>query len=234
MKSLFLAMICSIWQSIQCHSVAAENELQNAGSTDNVILVDNPVSAERTALNEVENAVRQNPGQAPDIVTKALRIEVPHPVPVSCEIVRAAIAGFGRQITRVGVARMVYAAVQAMPNETLSIVGVAIEDTLPGLHQDVVGAAIAACPNPYDCVSPTSLQSPACKAIVPTPIRPEPCDGTPLAEAIVQQALLSGAAENEFALDPDPGIGDLAHDALINKLPVLSQTPPPTPPPVSP
>jgi hypothetical protein len=255
MKLLFLAMIYSTWQSIQCYSIAAENELQNTGSTDNLILADNPVSAEHTALNEVENTVRQNPPQAPGIVTRALRTEVPHPVPFSCEIVRAAIAGFGRQITRIGVVRTVYAAVQASPDETLSIVAVAIEDTPPALHRDIVGAAIAAVPDPYACVSPNSLHPMPCNpepipqpppsqnrrsvqaeapAIVSTPVQPEPCDGTPLAEAIVQEALLSGAAENEFALYPDPGIGDLAYDALITKSPSLGPTPPPTPPPVSP
>jgi hypothetical protein len=250
MKSLFLAMICSTWQWVQCYSIAAESELQNTGSTDNLILVDNPVSAERTALNEVENTVRQNPPQAADIVTRALRTEVPHPVPFSCEIVRAAIAGFGRQITRIGVVRTVYASVQASPDETLSIVAVAIEDTPPALHRDIVGAAIAAVPDPYACVSPNSLHPMPCnpeptsqdrrsvqaeaQAIVSTPVQPEPCDGTPLAEAIVQEALLSGAAENEFASYPDRGIGNLAYDALITKSPSLGPTPPPTPPPVSP
>jgi hypothetical protein len=66
------------------------------------------------------------------------------------------------------------------------------------------------------------------------PIQPEPCGGTPLAEAILQQALLSGANENEFALYPDLGIGALAYDALITKSPPLAPAPPPTPPPVSP
>lgn len=195
-KPQFLSMICTVWLSIQCHSVAAGNELQTGVSAEDLILVDNPISAEQTALNEVENSVRQNPTQAPDIVAKALRTEVPHPVPFACEIVRAAIAGIGRQITRVGIARLVYAAVQASPDEALSIVGVAIEDTPPALHQDVVGAATAAVPDPYACVSPGSLQFPPCnpgpkeapdgksaqfsgkelepKAVAPTPIQPEP------------------------------------------------------------
>jgi hypothetical protein len=253
MKSLFPAVSCVACLLIQFHSFAAENQLRTVVSND-LILVDNPLSAEQVALSEVEIAVRQNPGQAPDVVTKAIRTEVPHPVPFSCEIVRAAIAGFGKQITRIGVARAVYSAVKASPEETLGIVAVAIEDTAPGLHQDVVGAAIAAVPDPYACIS-GSLPSPPCpepkkaphrwsarfpdrevepNALVPTLIEPEPCNGTPLAEAIVQEALLSGATENEFTLYPDPGIGDLAYDYLINKFPVLKPTPPPTPPPVSP
>gem|GEM_PF-4698072 len=255
-KSLFLSMICTAWLSTECHSIAAGNEVETGVSTEALILVENPVSAEQTALSEVENSVRQNPAQAPDIVTKALRTEVPHPVPMVCEIVRAAIAGFGAQITRIGVARTVYAAVQASPDETLSIVGVAIEDTPPALHRDVVGAAIAAVPDPYACVSPNSLHYMPCnsvptpalnrqsmlhsdseaehQAIVSTPIQPEPCNGPTLAEAILQEALLSGATENEFVLYPYPGIGDLAYDALITKSPPSGPTPPPTPPPVSP
>jgi hypothetical protein len=255
-KSLVLSVICTAWLSLECHSVAAGNELQTHVSAEDLILVDNPVSAEQTALNEIEDSVRQNPAQAPDIVTRALRTEVPHPVPMSCEIVRAAIAGFGKQITRIEVARTVYAAVQASPNETLSFVAVAIEDTRPALHQDVVGSAIAAVPDPYACVSPNSLHATPCnpgptpapnghgvlhsdneaepQAVVSTPIQSEPCHGTTLAEAILQVALLSGATESEFALYPDSGIGELAYDALITKDPPLAPTPPPTPPPVSP
>jgi hypothetical protein len=141
-------MICVAWLSIQWHSFAARHELQTNVSAEDLILAGNPVSTEQIALHEVENAVRQKPAQAPDIVTRALRTEVPYPVPTSCEIVRAAIAGFGDWITRIGLARTVYAAVKASPDETLSIVGAAIEDTRPALHQDRVGAAIAAVPGP--------------------------------------------------------------------------------------
>jgi hypothetical protein len=70
--------------------------------------------------------------------------------------------------------------------------------------------------------------------VSPRVIEPEPCNGIPLAEAIVQSALLSGATENELTLYPNRGIGDLAYDYLINKSPVFRPTPPPTPPPVSP
>jgi hypothetical protein len=249
-------MVCTVGVLIRYDSVAAGNELQTNVSAKDFILAENSVSAEQTVLNEIENAVRQTPSQAPDIVTKALRTEVPHPVPMSCEIVRAAIAGFGDQITRIEVARTVYAAVQASPDETLGIVGVAIEDTRPALHKDVVGAAIAAVPDPYACVSPNSLHYMPCnpvptpspnpqrmphsdseaesQPIVSTPIEPEPCDGPTLAEAIFQEALLAGAVESEFALNPDPGIGGLAYDALITKSPPSGPTPPPTPPPVSP
>ena len=256
MKSLFLSMVCTAGLSIQHHSVAAGNERHTNVSAKDFILAADSVSAEQTALNEVENAVRQTPVQAPDIVTKALRTEVPYPVPMACEIVRAAIAGFGDQITRIEVARTVYAAVQSSPDETLGIVGVAIEDTRPALHKDVVGAAIAAVPDPYACVSEDSVHAAPCspgptpapdgkgvlrsdkevatKAIVSTPIQSEPCDGPTLAEAILQEAILAGAVESEFALNPDPGIGDLAYDALITKVPPSGPTPPPTPPPISP
>jgi hypothetical protein len=163
---LFPPVICVAWLFFQLNSFAARNAL-----SDDLIPVDNPASAEQLALSEVETAVRKNPAQAPDIVTTAIRAEVPHPVRFSCEIVRAAIAGFGRQITKIGVARTVYAAVQASPEETLGIVGVAIQDTPPALHQDVVGAAIAAVPDPYACVSPGSLQS------LPCNLRPKKAPG---------------------------------------------------------
>lgn len=254
LKTLLLSIVCTAGLSTQYDSVAAENELQTNVSAKDFILAENSVSAEQTVLNEIENAVRQAPSQAPDIVTKALRTEVPHPVPMACEIVRAAIAGFGKQITRIGVARAVYSAVRARPDETLSIVGAAIEDTPAALHADVVGAAIAAVPDPYACVSPNSLHFMPCnpvpapasnrqsvldadrepEPIVSTQIQSEPCNGPTLAEAILQEALLAGAVESEFALNPDPGIADLTYDTLITKAPPSGPTPPPTPPPISP
>jgi hypothetical protein len=256
MKPLVLPLLCMACLSLECRSVAVGNELETNISAENFILAGNSASAEQTALNEIENSVRRNPVQAPEIVAKALRTEVPHPVPKTCEIVRAAIAGFDRQITRITVSRLVYAAIRANPDETLGIVSVAIENTQPVLHQDVVGAAIAAVPDPYACVSPDSLHAAPCdqgptpspdgkdnllsdeevdtKAIVRTPFQSEPCQGTTLAEAILQVALLSGATQSEFALHPDPGIGVLAYDGLITKDPPSGPTPVPTPPPVSP
>jgi hypothetical protein len=71
------------------------------------------------------------------------------------------------------------------------------------------------------------------KATVSTPIQPEPCTGITMAEAILQVALLSGATENEFALIPDPGTGDLAYDSLVTKAPPSGPTPPPALPPVA-
>jgi hypothetical protein len=241
MKSLFLSLVCTAALSIEYDSVAAGDALQKNVSAKDFTLADNVVSAEQTALNEIENAVRQTPAQAPDIVTKALRTEVPHPIPTACEVVRAAIAGFGERITRIDVARTVYAAIHASPEETLGIVGVAIADTRPALHKDVVGAAIAAVPDPYACVSPDRLRYIPCnpdRTPVPNresmPIQPEPCDGPTLAEAILQEAILAGAVESEFAINPEPDTGALAYDALITKTPPGGPTPPPTPPPISP
>jgi hypothetical protein len=99
-KALSLSLICTACLSIQCRSGTVGNERQTDVPLKDFIFAHDPVSAEQIALREVEHSVRQNQAQAPDIVTKALRTEVPHPVPVSCEIVRAAIAGFGAQITR--------------------------------------------------------------------------------------------------------------------------------------
>jgi len=70
------------------------------------------------------------------------------------------------------------------------------------------------------------------------PITPQPCYGPTMAEAIYQEALLSGATEADFLFNPylgytgDYGVTGIANDELINKQP--PPTPPPTPTPVSP
>jgi hypothetical protein len=158
---------------------------------------------------------------------------------------------------------MIFAAVKARSEETLSIVGVAIENLPDSLHRDIVGAAVAALPDPYVCVSPSSLRSPPCgripNLITYEPAQSGPCKELTLAEAIRQQALLSGTNQGEMALSTtinevlrdafapknDPAYSlesldtllrsNLAWDTVITKDPPTSgPTPPPTPPPVSP
>ena len=140
-------------------------------------------------------------------------------MPFSCQIVRAAISGFDGQANRVEVARLIFAAVKARPEEVLSIVGVAIENLPARLHRDIVGAAVAAVPDPYACISATSLHWPPCSrrpeqaghriasdqdprlnSIIYEPETSGPCPGITLAEAVLQQALLSGTIQSEMAL----------------------------------
>jgi hypothetical protein len=280
-NSLLLAPICTIWLLIRLQSVAAENQIDL--SDHDLILVENSASAEQAVLTEVQDAVRQDPTKAPDVVTRALKTQVPSPVSQSCEIVRAAIAGFDGRATRIGIARTVFTAVKTRPEEALGIVGVAIEDTPERLHRDIVGAAVAAVPDPYACVSPVSLQFPPCSPkpgpamdrnpsgsrlppnfIIYETEQSGPCNGITLAEAILQETLLSGTNESEMALsesvnavlrnalNPQIGYaydlgtlgtlqkGDFANDRLITKEPPISgptpppPTPLPTPPPISP
>jgi hypothetical protein len=262
----YLPAICIISLLVRLQAIAAHDPPVVGASDPDFILVENVTSAEQAVLNEVEAEVRRDRPKAPDVVTKALRTKVPAPVPFSCEIVRAAIFGFDEQANRVEVARLIFAAVKARPEEVLSIVGVAIEN-LPGrLHRDIVGAAVAAVPDPYACISPTSLHWPPCSrrpeqagyrtasdqdrqlnSIIYEPETPGPCTGITLAEAILQQALLSGTIQSEMALSttinevlrnvgsPDPlRASNFEWDTLISKDPGALGTPPPTPPPVSP
>ena len=187
-----------------------------------------PVSAERVALDEVRNAVQADPLNAPDTVTHSIRTDVPHPIPASCEIVRVAIRTLGKKATRVLVARIVYAAVRERPSETLDVVCVAIQDTPGTFHQDIVHAAIAAVPDPNARISRASLESEPCGC----PTRPELYEGIPLSEAIYEEALLNGATAYGLDYYQVLGVTGIANDDPINKNP--PPTPPPTPPPVSP
>jgi hypothetical protein len=242
-------------------SVAAHDARVVDASDRDFILVENVSSAEQAALAEVADRVRQDRTKAPEVVTKALSTEVPNPVPCSCEVVRAAIFGFAGQANRIEIARTIFAAVRARPEEALSIVGVAIEILPERLHRDVVGAAVAAIPDPYVCVSRNSLRSPPCSrrpnSITYQPEQSGPCTGITLAEAVLQEALLSGTNQSEMALSatinavlrntlnphtgPAYSLGSLDTllrsnwdwDTVITKDPPTA-TPQPTPPPVSP
>jgi len=192
-----------------------------------------PVSAERVALDEVRAAVQANPNKAPDIVKQAIRTDVPHPVPLSCKVVRAAITALGKKTTSVLVARIVYAAVSEQPIEALCIVGVAIQDTAAAFHQDIVHAAIAAVPDPYVRVSRTRLESETCDQSAACngagAAQSDSKNGIPLSDAIYEEALLTGATAYDLEYFPVLGVTGIANDDLINKNP-----PPPTPHPVSP
>jgi hypothetical protein len=224
-----IATICAICLLIRLPSVAAEIQTDLTGH--HLILVENSTSAEKAVLTEVQDAVRQDPTKSPDVVTLALKTQVPSPVPRSCEIVRATIAGFDGRETRIEIARTVFAAVKSRPEEVLAIVGVAIEDTPERLHRDIVGAAVAAVPDPYACVSPVSLECPTCSpspaapmdrspsgrglqpnSIIYAPEGSGPCNGISLAEAILREALLCGTNESEMALSDS--INGTLRDAL--------------------
>jgi hypothetical protein len=214
------------------------------------------ISAERVALDEVRDAVQADPNKAPDIVRQAIKTDVPHPVALTCEIVRVAIAAIGKKATRVLVARIVYSAANERPGEVLGIVGVAIQDTPSSFHRDIVHAAIAAVPDPYVRVSRASLESEPCnrpatwngptaaqsdgkniadfgkevepKETVYPPTQPESYEWITLSDAIYEEALLTGATAYELDYFPVLGVTGIANDYPINK------SPPPTPPPVSP
>src|SRR5262245_9554985 len=148
-RGRYLTAICMTLSFVRLQAIAAQDPPVVGASDRDFILLENVTSAEKAALNEVEAEVRRDRLKAPDLVAKALRTEVPHPVPCSCEIVRAAIFGFEGLANRVEVARLIFAAVKARPEEVLSIEGVAIEN-LPGrFHPDIVAAAVAAVPDPY-------------------------------------------------------------------------------------
>jgi hypothetical protein len=247
----FLSMLSLIaGLLVQFGPVAIGSELrseqapvQTTSGQSDALIQDPPLSAEDEALQEVAIAVRKNPANAPQITVSAIKTDVPRPVPQACEFVRAAIVALGDQRTKALVARIVYGAVSAAPNETLQIESVAIQEAPAAYHQDIVSATLAAVPDLYDCVDPLKIEEPCRSKKVTTSeitaeIAPEPCSGPTLAEAIYQVAILNGATAADFLFNPslgytgDYGVTGLANDELINKQPPT--TPPPTPTPVSP
>ena len=216
----YLPAIGMISLLVRLQAMAAHGSPAVGVPDSDFILVENVASAELAALNEVEAEVRQDRPKAPDVLTKALRTEVPTPVPFSCEIVRAAISGFDGKVNRVEVARLIFAAVKARPEEVLSIVGVAIENLPQRVHRDIVAAALAAVPDPFACISPKSVHSPACSRTPDLEVNsiiyePEPsgsCKGITLAEADLQEALLTGTNESATALSAT--INDVLQSAL--------------------
>ncbi len=190
-----------------------------------------PASAQRIALDEVRDAVQADPTKAPGIVQDAIKTDVPHPVVLTCEIVRVAITAIDKKLTNTLVARVVYAAVKERPNEALGIVGVAIQETPSTFHLDIVRAAIAAVPDPYAKVSRASLESEPCSRPATRSDTTVQYDGIPLSDALYQEALLNGATAYDLDYFPVLGATGLANDDRINKDP---PAPPPTPPPVSP
>jgi hypothetical protein len=247
----YLPAIGVISLLVRLQPIAAQDSPESDASDAGFIRIENVTSAEQAALNEVEAEVRRDRPKAPEVVAKTLRTEVPTPVSSSCEIVRAAISGFDGQANRVEVAGLIFAAVKARSEEVLSIVGVAIENLPANLHRDIVGAAVAAVPDPYACISPTSLHWPPCSrrqlnSIIYEPETSGPCTGITLAEAVLQQALSSGTVQSEMVLSTTINevlrnfgasdslrASDFEWDTLITKDPPTA-TPPPTPPPVSP
>jgi hypothetical protein len=199
-----LPTICMVSLLVPLPSVAAQEAPKVEAFDRDFILVQEVTSAEQAALAEVEDRVRQDRTKAPTVVTTALRTEVPKPIPYSCEVVRAAILGLDGHADRIEIARIVFAAVKVRPEEALSIVGVAVEDLPERYHRDIVGAAVAAVPDPYVCVSRSSLRSPPCSRrpdlITYEPEQAGPCKELTLAEAVLQQALLSGTNQDETAL----------------------------------
>ncbi|MBV9390469.1 MAG: hypothetical protein JOY96_01110 [Verrucomicrobia bacterium] len=122
-----------------------------------------PVSRGSTPeLVRLENRVRADRLHAPEIVAAALRTDSRRPIICVSEIMRAAIRGLGKSVSKIEIARLVAAAVEARPDAALEIVRVAVEETRPQLHSDILAAAVGAVPDPYVLVSTLHVREPSC------------------------------------------------------------------------
>jgi len=73
-------------------------------------------------------------------------------------VVRAAFRGLGSAISKLEIERLMKAAVETRPDAVLEIVRVAVEETPPQLHPNIVSAAVASVPDPYVRVRVRRLQ----------------------------------------------------------------------------
>jgi hypothetical protein len=114
---------------------------------------------EQNKLTEIETAVRNEPTNAPVIVTSAISTSVTMPITFSGAAVGAAITGLGSSIDRVSISRLINAAGKARPEAILEIVRVAMHDTPKRVHRDIVAAAVLAVPDAYRRVRVTRAES---------------------------------------------------------------------------
>jgi hypothetical protein len=184
-------------------SNATKGQLQNVPAPPD----DNP--SQPTTLSQIEAAVRANRRKAAAIVIRALNAEQPATITFAGQAVAASIRGLGKKITRIGIGRIVLAAVEARPAAVLEIIRVAISQTRKDLHPEIVAAAesgVAAVGDPYMPISVTLVESGALGYEAYQPGSGQGFlqvvagykfdQGATLAEVIVQVAYQSGSNES--------------------------------------
>jgi len=110
----------------------------------------------------MRNRIRADRLHTPEIVADALKANAREPILCVSTIVRAAIRGLGKAVSKVEIARLVKAAVEARPDAVLEIVRLAVEETRPQLHSDILAAAVGAVPDPYIRVSMLHVREQSC------------------------------------------------------------------------
>jgi len=130
-------------------------------SKGNLVYLEAP-SRSVEELVQMENRIRLDRLQTPEIVAGALRGNSREPILCVSTIVRAAIRGLGKAVSKVEIARLVKAAVEARPDAVLEIVRLAVEETRPQLHSDILAAAVGAVPDPYIRVGILHVREQSC------------------------------------------------------------------------
>lgn len=102
------------------------------------------------ALVQLQHKVESNRLKAPDIVAKAIQADPQHSVFYAGEVVRFALRGLGSSISELEISSLIAAAVNARPQAALQIVRVAVGEVPPRFHADIVAAAVADVPDPYE------------------------------------------------------------------------------------
>src|SRR5271166_5817691 len=101
-------------------------------------------------LVQLQHKVESNRKDAADIVTKAIQADPQHSVFYAGEVVRFALRGLGSSISELEISSLIAAAVNARPQAALQIVRVAVGEVPPRFHADIVAAAVADVPDPYE------------------------------------------------------------------------------------
>jgi hypothetical protein len=222
-------------------------------SKGNLVYLEAP-SRSVEELVQMENRIRLDRLQTPEIVAGALRGNSREPILCVSTIVRAAIRTLGKSISKIEIARLVRAAVEARPDAVLQIVRTGIVETRPQLHPDILAAAVAAVPDPFIQVCVQHLRQVPCVDETffderkRSPVEEEVLgydtgncpDSTTLAELIVTTAIGAGSTAGVDSLYSSVNnvlsgpwlFPDNEQIPLPTPTPTL--TPLPTPSPVSP
>jgi Glycosyl transferase family 2 len=109
-------------------------------------------------LDQVENAVRNEPSNASEIVVKAIATNVSNPLNYPGHVIQRAVRALGQNVKQADIATIVFGAVRARPEAVLETVPASIEKNRPRFHTKIVAAAVAAVGDPYMRVETSSLQ----------------------------------------------------------------------------
>ena len=132
--------------------LVAWDALSQQSPTPGLVREPSPEPNRIDELVQLQHKVESNRQNAPDIVAKAIQADPQGSIFYAGEAVRYALRGLGKSISEVEISFLIAAAVNARPQAALQIVRVAVGEVPSELHANIVAAAVAEVPDPYEQV----------------------------------------------------------------------------------